>query len=358
MSAPSFFRRACAPSLREIVAWTQAEASPEADLDLAIAAVAPLDQAGPGTLSFLDNPRYLGQLERTRATACFVSRKYAARTPEGTLALISAEPYRAFAVVLGKLFPDALRPDALFATTGVSPGSFVHPEARLEPGVVVDPGVVVGARAEVGSGTRIAAHAVIGPDVKVGRDCSIGAHVSIMHALIGDRVILHPGVRIGQDGFGFAMSPQGHSKVPQIGRVIVQSDVEIGANATVDRGATRDTVIGEGTKIDNLVQIAHNVTIGRHCVIVAQVGVSGSTEIGDFVAIGGQAGLTGHLRIGAGAQIGAQSGVMADVPAGERWAGSPAIPARLWLRAHALVERLARTHKDPRKTSDPSSEEP
>jgi UDP-3-O-[3-hydroxymyristoyl] glucosamine N-acyltransferase len=218
----------------------------------------------------------------------------------------------------------------------------VHPEARLEPGVLVDPGVVIGARAEIGSGTRIAAHAVIGPDVRIGRDCSIGAHASVSHALIGDRVILHPGARVGQDGFGFAMGPQGHFKVPQIGRVIIQNDVEIGANSTIDRGATRDTVIGEGSKIDNLVQIAHNVTIGRHCVIVAQVGVSGSTDIGDFAAIGGQAGFTGHLRIGAGAQVAAQSGVMTDIPAGERWGGTPAVPARSWLRAHAVMEKLVR----------------
>ena len=157
--------------------------------------------------------------------------------------------------------------------------------------------------------------------MRIGRDCSIGATVTVSHALIGDRVIIHPGVRIGQDGFGFAMGPQGHLKVPQIGRVIIQDDVEIGANSTIDRGANRDTVIGEGTKIDNLVQIAHNVVIGRHCVIVAQVGISGSTTLGDFVALGGQVGVTGHLRIGAGAQIAATSGVMSDVPPGARWGG-------------------------------------
>jgi UDP-3-O-[3-hydroxymyristoyl] glucosamine N-acyltransferase len=155
-------------------------------------------------------------------------------------------------------------------------------------------------------------------------------------------VIVHPGVRIGQDGFGFAMGPKGHMKVPQIGRVIIQNDVEIGANTTIDRGANRDTVIGEGTKIDNLVQIAHNVTIGRHCVIVSQVGISGSTSLGDFVVVAGQAGLTGHLKIGMGAQIGAQSGVMSDVPAGQKWGGSPAVPLREWLKSIVLLQRLAK----------------
>ena len=167
-----------------------------------------------------------------------------------------------------------------------------------------------------------------------------------MHALLGDRVYLHPGVRIGQDGFGFAMGPGGHLKVPQLGRVIIQNDVEIGANTTIDRGANRDTLIGEGTKIDNLVQIGHNVSVGRHCVIVAHVGVSGSTEIGDFVAIGGQAGVAGHLKVGSGAQIAAQSGVMNDVPAGERWGGAPAKPMREFMRELATLTRITKAKAD------------
>jgi UDP-3-O-[3-hydroxymyristoyl] glucosamine N-acyltransferase len=154
-------------------------------------------------------------------------------------------------------------------------------------------------------------------------------------------VIIHPGVHIGQDGFGFALGPRGHLKVPQVGRVIIQDDVEIGAGTTIDRGANRDTIIGEGTKIDNLVQIAHNVVIGRHCVLVAQAGVSGSTVIGDFAALGGQAGLTGHLTIGPGAQIAAQSGVMRDVPAGEKWGGAPASPMRDYLRQVAALRKLS-----------------
>jgi UDP-3-O-[3-hydroxymyristoyl] glucosamine N-acyltransferase len=271
-----------------------------------------------------------------------IGEKYASRAPAGVAALVVREPYRACALVTAKLYPDAARPGSMFDAHGVSPGANVHPLARLEENVTVDPGAVIGPRAEIGAGAVIGPNAVIGPDVRIGRMSAVGAGATVSNALIGDRVIIHPGVRIGQDGFGFAMGPRGHLKVPQIGRVIIQDDVEIGANSTIDRGANRDTIIGEGTKIDNLVQIAHNVVIGRHCVVVSQVGISGSTELGDFVVVAGQAGITGHLRIGMGAQIGAQSGVMADVPPGARMGGSPAKNAREWLKGVAALDRLVK----------------
>jgi UDP-3-O-[3-hydroxymyristoyl] glucosamine N-acyltransferase len=182
---------------------------------------------------------------------------------------------------------------------------------------------------------------VCSSDLRIGRNCHIGPQVSLIHCLLGNRVNVHAGVRIGQDGFGFAMGPGGHQKVPQIGRVVIQDDVEIGANTTIDRGANRDTVIGEGTKIDNLVMIAHNVEVGRHCVIVSQVGISGSTKLGDFVVLAGQVGIAGHLTIGTGAQLGARSGVHTDVPAGARWVGAPAKPFREAAREVAWVTRNA-----------------
>jgi UDP-3-O-[3-hydroxymyristoyl] glucosamine N-acyltransferase len=218
----------------------------------------------------------------------------------------------------------------------------IHPTARLEDDVKVEPGAIIGREAQIGRGTTVAAGAVIGYRVTVGRDCYIGPGASVTHALVGDRVLLHAGVRIGQDGFGFAMSAGGHLKVPQVGRVIIQDDVEIGANSCVDRGALKDTIIGEGTKIDNLVQIGHNVVIGRHCVIVGQTGISGSTELGDFVVMGGQSGAVGHIKIGTGAQIAGGSHPKDDVPAGARMGGTPAVPMIEYGRQIAAIKRLGR----------------
>jgi UDP-3-O-[3-hydroxymyristoyl] glucosamine N-acyltransferase len=330
-----------APTLAEIAEWTGARLSEGADPARRVEGVAALDRAGPDDLVFLDNPKYAGDLAGSRAAAVILAPRFVSKAPEGMARLETPEPYRAFAKVLARMFPDAVRPGGLFGAAGVAPNASVHPEARLEPGVTVDPGAVIGPRAEIGAGTVIGPNAVIGPDVRVGRECSIGPHASVLNALIGDRVIIHPGVRIGQDGFGFAMGMGGHLKVPQIGRVIVQDDVEIGANSTIDRGANRDTVIGQGAKIDNLVQIGHNVVVGRHCVLVSQVGVSGSCELGDYVAVGGQGGLAGHLKIGAGAQIGASSGVMNDIPPGQTWMGAPAQPAKEFWREVAALRKLA-----------------
>ena len=353
MSSPIFFRAAVEPTLADIVAWTGSVPTAGADLGRRVSSIAPLDLAQPGALTFLDNPRYAEELSATKAEACLVPSRFVSRVPVETVALVSKEPYRALAKVAGRLYPEAQRPGSLFGTVGISPGCSVHPEARLEAGVTVDPGAVIGPRAEIGTGSVVGSHAVIGPDVRIGRNCAIGANSTVMCALIGDRVILHPGVRIGQDGFGFAMGAGGHLKVPQIGRVVLQDDVEVGANTAIDRGSNRDTIIGEGTKIDNLVQIGHNVSIGRHCVIISQTGISGSTTLGDYAVTGGQVGLAGHLTIGAGAQIGAKSGVMNDIPAGERWFGIPAQAAREQFRLHATMRRLARRSGERTESSVP-----
>jgi UDP-3-O-[3-hydroxymyristoyl] glucosamine N-acyltransferase len=233
-----------------------------------------------------------------------------------------------------------MRPKA-FGDDARSSPSLIHATAQIEDGAIIETGAMIGREACIGRGTTIAAGAVIGYRVHVGRNSYIGPGATLIHALVGDDVIIHAGVRIGQDGFGFAMGPGGHLKVPQIGRVIIQDQVEIGANTAIDRGALKDTIIGEGTKIDNLVQIGHNVVIGRRCVIVGQVGISGSTELGDFVVMGGQSGATGHLRIGAGAQIAGAAHVKNDVAPGMRMGGTPARPFREYGRELAALRRLA-----------------
>ncbi len=341
MSQTYFFEPAAAFTAAEIEELTGAKARSGDSLERRIDGLAALDQAGPRDLSFLDNPKYAHQLARSRAGICLTTERYAAKAPRELTVLVVREPYRAFVTVARKLFAGALQPSSLAEGRAVAPGASVHPTARLENDVAVDPGAVIGPRAEIGSGTVVAATAVIGPGVRVGRNCAVGPGVTITNALIGDRVVIHPGCRIGQDGFGFVLGSKRHDKVPQIGRVIIQDDVEIGAGTAIDRGAIRDTIIGEGTKIDNLVQIGHNVAVGRHCVIVAQSGISGSATLEDFVVLGARVGVNNHARIGEGAQIAATSIVRAEVPAGARWGGTPAKPSVLWLREMVLLERLA-----------------
>ena len=339
MTAPHFFKRPPGLTVGEIAALTGAELGNGGRNNHLISNIAPLERAGPSDLAFLDTAKYADALMTTQAGACLTTKRFENQAPSGVNVLVTHEPYRAFVLVARTLYPDALRPSSLFETKGVTPEAIVHPSAKIEDGAVVDPGAVIGPRASIGAGTVIGPTAVIGPDVHIGRDCSIGPGTSIIHALIGDGVIIHPGCRIGQDGFRFHTAATGHTKVPQLGRVIIQDNVEIGAGTAIDRGASGDTVIGEGTKIDNLVQIGHNVTIGRHCMIVAECGISGSVTLGDNVTLGGQVGIADHLTIGDGAMIGAKSGVVSNVPAGEKWLGFPAWPGREFLRATAALRK-------------------
>jgi len=336
MADPRFFAVAGPFSLKRLIEISGAEMAPGADGERLMHDVAPLGAAGPRQVSFLDNKQYVEAFAASRAGACFVHPRFADRAPESMVALTTAEPYRAYALVAQAFYPGAP------ARAGVAPSASVDATARIGDGSEIEAGAVVGPGAEIGRRCRIGCNAVVGAGVVVGDDCLIGPCASLTYCLVGSRVIVHAGVRIGQDGFGFALGPGGHVKVPQLGRVIVEDDVEIGANTTIDRGAGPDTVIGAGTKIDNLVQIAHNVRLGRGCVVVSQVGISGSTQVGDFVVIGGQAGLTGHLKIGDGARIAAQSGVMRDVERGVTLAGSPALPAREHWRQVATLAELSK----------------
>ncbi|HRO49317.1 MAG TPA: UDP-3-O-(3-hydroxymyristoyl)glucosamine N-acyltransferase [Hyphomicrobium sp.] len=343
MNHPGFFRKAGPFTLADVAEATGAEIQGEPSLaDRVVDGVVPLSEAGSGQLSFFENRKYLPQLLATQAGACLVDPRFLSRVPAGTVALTTPAPYQAFAKALFLFYPEAIHSKAAEGNTDER----IARSAMIEDGAVIEPGAIIGPEARIGRGTRVAAGAVVGYRVSIGRDCYIGPLATVIHALIGNRVILHAGVRIGQDGFGFAMGRTGHLKVPQVGRVIIQDDVEIGANSAVDRGALKDTIIGEGTKIDNLVQIGHNAVIGRHCVIVGQVGISGSTELGDFVVMGGQSGAIGHIKIGTGAQIAGGSHPKGDVPPGAVLAGTPARPFRQWAREVAAVQRLARRSGD------------
>ncbi|MGH7158842.1 MAG: UDP-3-O-(3-hydroxymyristoyl)glucosamine N-acyltransferase [Acetobacteraceae bacterium] len=309
--------------------------APEVAAHRLLSGVAPLQTARPDQVSFLDDRRYLAALAATAAGAVILRPELADRVPQETAAIPVAEPYCAWARVAA-LFHPPLPP-----RPGVHETAVIAPNARIDPTAEIGPLVVIGPAAEIGSGARIGPGAVIGPGVIVAAGCRIGAHASVSYAELGERVTLHPGVRIGQDGFGFAPTDTGFQSIPQLGRVIIEHDVEIGANCTIDRGALQDTVIGAGTRLDNLVQIGHNVRIGRLCVLVSQVGISGSTVIEDFVMIGGQAGVLGHLHIGRKARIGAKAGVMGDVPAGADVVGTPAEPKHRVFRQIVLLRRLA-----------------
>ncbi len=334
---PRFFRRAGPFALRQI-----AEAIDEAAEGLpgerVFSGVAPLQTAGPGQISFLTNRQYSDVLRDTRAGAVVLDPKLAHLVPPGTIALVSKRPVLAWARVAALFHP--LPP----VSPGIHPTAVIDPSARVAVDAEIGPLSVVGAGAEIGARCRLGPLVSIGDGVVIGADTRIGSHVSISHSLIGERVFVLPGARIGQDGFGFdpTPTPTGFTTVPQIGRVLIEDDVEIGANSMIDRGSAQDTVIGAGSRLDNAVQIAHNVRLGRCCVIVAQAGISGSTTLGDYVTVAGQAGMAGHIHIGQGARIGAQAGVMADVAPGTSVVGSPAEPVREFFRQVAFLRRMMR----------------
>jgi UDP-3-O-[3-hydroxymyristoyl] glucosamine N-acyltransferase len=336
MADSRFFDRAGPFSLDALAALSGATLSDPQSGERMVADVAPLESAGPEDLTFLDNRKYLDAFARSRAGAAFVDERAIGNAPAGMALLVAGNPYRAFARAAQAFYPLTAVTPRRAASAIIDPAATVPADCDIADHVVIEAGARLGARCQIGPNTVIAC------GVELGDDCRVGANVTLSHCVIGARVVLHPGVRIGQAGFGFAPDPAGPIKIPQLGRVIVGEDADIGANTTIDRGSGHDTVIGPGTMIDNLVQIGHNVVLGRGCILAAMVGISGSTQVGDFVMIGGQAGFAGHLKIGSGARIAAQSGVMRDVAPGETVCGVPAVPMGLFMKQAAILQRLAK----------------
>lgn len=316
-----------------------------------ISSVATLDNASSSDLSFFHNAKYLDDLKNTSAGAVFVTSEHVGHVPEGTVALIHPKPYRAYATIATYLYFDA--GDAFTAASSLKASkdaaTYIADDVELGEDVILEVGVVIKAGAKIGKGSRIGAYTVIGPGVEIGENARIADHVSLACCLLGKNVRILPGARIGQSGFGFHMDEQGHVSVPQLGRVLIGDFVEIGANVTIDRGALQDTIVGRGSRIDNMVQLGHGVVLGEGCVLVAQVGIAGSTKLGNYVIAAGQVGISGHLNIGDRVQIAAQAGLLRDVQPGERIAGTPAVPVQQWHRQTVSLARLAKTKSSAKK---------
>ncbi|HEX4078199.1 MAG TPA: UDP-3-O-(3-hydroxymyristoyl)glucosamine N-acyltransferase [Rhizomicrobium sp.] len=337
MADPRFYNNRGPFTLAEVCARVSAFIPDGVDPSSAVADLATLPGAGSQHLTFCAAKKAAEALTVSRAGYCFIDASQdVPPTGSGPCLLICQSVQSAFAAAARLFYPE-------HGLGRWSQDRAIDPGAKLDEGVWLAPGAVLGPGAEIGAHTRIGPNAVIGRGVTIGRDCEIGSHVGVGFAYVGDGVDILPGAQIGQPGFGFAGSARGHTKIPQLGRVIIQDHVEIGACSVIDRGALGDTVVGEGTKIDNLVHIGHNSRTGRHCIIVAQTGVSGSCELGDFVVLGGQAGVSDHVRVGDRARLAARGAFAAgDYPGGADYGGTPARPMGQWRRELAAVALLAK----------------
>lgn len=336
MADARFYDRQGPFPLGDLAAGVGAAPAPGTDVGASIIDVDAAKSIGAGVLGFLSSARAAEGVDLDRGGAWLTTPDIAAALGLSGQVLLHPQPAAAFAEIAHAFYPGAGR------ELGFGPQGGVHPSAKIAEGVRLDVGAVIGSGAEIGAGTHIGPYAVIARGVCLGRNCHVGPHASVAYTLAGDRVTIFAGARIGGDGFGFSPTRKGLTKVPQLGRVIIQDDVEIGANCAIDRGALGDTILGEGAKFDNLVHIAHNCVIGRHTVLAGQVGLSGSVTIEDGVFAGGQVGIGDHVTIGAGARLAAKTGVAKDLPGGQAYGGTPARPIMQWRREIASVTRLTK----------------
>jgi len=334
-------------SIKNILEATGSSVSEGVDVSLLLKDVAPLDKAGLENLSFFDNKKYLDGFKTTKAAACFVKPEFVTEAPKDTICIINKNPYKAYAIAAAMFYPDDID-----ISLGISDKAIISNTAKIGNGTVIKAGVIIEDNVEIGDNCLIDYNTVILKGVKIGNNVRIGSNASIQCALIGNDVVIYPNAVIGRPGFGFAIDySTGFTSVPQLGRVVIEDKVYVGANTTIDRGAGPDTVIGQGTRIDNLVQVAHNVQIGKYCVITAQVGFAGSSKIGDFVMFGGQSGVAGHLSVGSGVRIGGKCGVIKDIPAGQgvEYMGTPAIPIKQYMRQAIMLAKLVKDNRSRNK---------
>ena len=334
MADHRFFNNIGPFSLQQLADFSGAKIYSSNEYEREFVDVKPLQKAEYNHVSFLDNKLYKKTFEKSRAGVCIVHPDMKDLAPPSMILLLSSNPYKGYAKIASEFYKNINQQKL------ISKHSIIHHTAKIGNNCIISAGVVIEENTEIGDNCCIYSNAVIGRGCKIGEDTIIERGATVTFCLIGSGVLIHSGVRIGTDGFGFALGPINHTKVPQLGRVIIGDNVEIGSNTTIDRGAGPDTIIGDGVKIDNLVQIAHNVVIGKEAIIAAQTGIAGSTVIGDNVIIGGQAGVSGHLTIGKNVKIAAKSGVTKNIKDNSTVAGFPAVDIKKWKISNIKLNRL------------------
>lgn len=333
-----FFNKKGPFTLKQLAELSECTLAEGTNPEQVVENVAGLDEASEKEITWAFIASVRDNLKNSKAGACITSEQFLDCVPEGMGVLLSKDPHRSYGLVAQAFYPREF--EAM-----ISDRAYIDPTAKIGEGCRIEAGAYIGANVVMGKNCLVKPNAVIDESVQMGDDCTIGSCASVSHCIMGNQVYIYPGARIGQDGFGFAMGPKGPCKVPQLGRVIIGNCVEIGANTTVDRGAMGDTVIGDGTWLDNLIQVGHNVKFGKCCMSAAQAGFAGSCTFGDFVACGGQVGFAGHIHIGSMCQIGAQSGVMKDLPDGSVVLGSPAIPQKDFMRQFVTIQKFMKGTK-------------